>query len=71
MKPWRCRTEHAARIALRTQADSGIDQSGVALTADALGGSYFVENLTLKMKHGAFDYFLGARCDGPKCSPPI
>ncbi len=49
-------TEHAARIALRTQQILAYE-SGVALTADPLGGSYFVENLTLKMEHGAFDYF--------------
>lgn len=29
----------------------------MAQTVDPLGGSYFVENLTLKMEQGAFDYF--------------
>ena len=32
-------------------------ESGVAQTVDPLGGSYFVENQTLDMEKGAFDYF--------------
>jgi methylmalonyl-CoA mutase N-terminal domain/subunit len=49
-------TEEAARIALRTQQIIAYE-SGVAQTVDPLGGSYFVEKLTLKMEQGAFDYF--------------
>jgi methylmalonyl-CoA mutase N-terminal domain/subunit len=49
-------TEEAARIALRTQQIIAYE-SGVAATVDPLGGSYFVEDLTLKMEQGAFDYF--------------
>ncbi len=49
-------TEHAARIALRTQQVIAYE-SGVAQTVDPLGGSYFVEKLTLDMEQGAFDYF--------------
>jgi methylmalonyl-CoA mutase, N-terminal domain len=49
-------TEEAARIALRTQQILAYE-SGVAQTVDPLGGSYFVENLTLKMERGAFEYF--------------
>ena len=49
-------TEEAARIALRTQQILAYE-SGVAHTVDPLGGSYFVENLTLKMEQGAFAYF--------------
>ena len=49
-------TEEAARIALRTQQIIA-DESGVAQTVDPLGGSYFLENLTLQMENGAFDYF--------------
>jgi len=49
-------TEEAARIALRTQQILAYE-SGVAQTADPLGGSYFVERLTLDMENGAFDYF--------------
>ena len=49
-------TEEAARIALRTQQIIAYE-SGVAQTVDPLGGSYFLENLTLQMEHGAFDYF--------------
>ena len=49
-------TEEAARIALRTQQILAYE-SGVAQTVDPLGGSYFVENLTLKMEHGACEYF--------------
>src|SRR5262245_43656213 len=49
-------TEEAARIALRTQQIIA-HESGVAQTVDPLGGSYFVEKLTLDMEQGAFDYF--------------
>ena len=49
-------TEDAARIALRTQQILAYE-SGVAGTADPLGGSYFVERLTLDMEKGALEYF--------------
>jgi methylmalonyl-CoA mutase N-terminal domain/subunit len=49
-------TEEAVRIALRTQQIIAYE-SGVANTVDPLGGSYFVERLTLDMENGAFDYF--------------
>src|SRR5271165_804937 len=49
-------TEEAARIALRTQQIIAYE-SGVTQTADPLGGSYFLETLTLQMENGAFDYF--------------
>jgi methylmalonyl-CoA mutase N-terminal domain/subunit len=49
-------TEEAARIALRTQQIIAYE-SGVTQTVDPLGGSYFVERLTLDMERGAFDYF--------------
>jgi methylmalonyl-CoA mutase, N-terminal domain len=49
-------TEDAARIALRTQQVIAYE-SGLAQTVDPLGGSYFVEKLTLDMEKGAFDYF--------------
>jgi methylmalonyl-CoA mutase N-terminal domain/subunit len=49
-------TAEAARIALRTQQVIAYE-SGVAQTVDPLGGSYFVEKLTLDMEKGAFDYF--------------
>src|SRR6201999_2521397 len=49
-------TEEAVRIALRTQQIIAYE-SGVAQTVDPLGGSYFVERLTLDMESGAFDYF--------------
>jgi len=49
-------TEEAVRIALRTQQILAYE-SGVAQTVDPLGGSYFVERLTLDMEKGAFDYF--------------
>jgi methylmalonyl-CoA mutase N-terminal domain/subunit len=49
-------TEEAARIALRTQQIIGYE-SGVAQTVDPLGGSYFLEKLTLEMEKGALDYF--------------
>ncbi|HXY78383.1 MAG TPA: methylmalonyl-CoA mutase family protein [Candidatus Acidoferrales bacterium] len=49
-------TEEAARIALRTQQIIAYE-SGIAQTVDPLGGAYFVENQTLQMETGAFDYF--------------
>jgi methylmalonyl-CoA mutase N-terminal domain/subunit len=49
-------TEEAARIALRTQQIIAYE-SGVTQTVDPLGGSYFLEALTLQMEKGAFDYF--------------
>src|SRR5579883_2230531 len=49
-------TEDAARIALRTQQIIAYE-SGVADVVDPLGGSYFLEKLTLDMEQGAFDYF--------------
>ncbi|MGH9540777.1 MAG: acyl-CoA mutase large subunit family protein [Terriglobales bacterium] len=49
-------TEQAATIALRTQQIIA-HESGVANTVDPLGGSYFVEKLTLEMEQGAFAYF--------------
>ena len=49
-------TEEAARIALRTQQIIAYE-SGVTQTVDPLGGSYFLENLTLQMEEGALDYF--------------
>ncbi len=49
-------TEEAVRIALRTQQIIAYE-SGVAQTVDPLGGSYFLERLTLDMEKGAFDYF--------------
>src|SRR3954464_10564140 len=49
-------TEEAARIALRTQQIIAYE-SGAPQTVDPLGGSYFLENLTLRMEEGAFDYF--------------
>jgi methylmalonyl-CoA mutase N-terminal domain/subunit len=49
-------TEEATRIALRTQQIIAYE-SGVTQTVDPLGGSYFVENQTLQMEEGAWDYF--------------
>ncbi|HST78417.1 MAG TPA: methylmalonyl-CoA mutase family protein, partial [Verrucomicrobiae bacterium] len=44
-------TQEAARIALRTQQIIAYE-SGVTQTVDPLGGSYFVEKLTLDMEKG-------------------
>jgi len=49
-------TEHAARIALRTQQILA-HESGVTNTADPLAGSYFLERLTLDMEKGCWEYF--------------
>src|SRR4051794_9913074 len=49
-------TEEAVRIALRTQQIIA-HETGVASTADPLGGSYFVEALTDELEAKAYDYF--------------
>ena len=49
-------SEEAARIALRTQQIIAYE-SGVTQTVDPLGGSYFLERLTLDMERGGFEYF--------------
>ncbi len=48
-------TEEAARIALRTQQVVAYE-SGVPMTADPLGGSYYVEALTNEVEAKAWDY---------------
>jgi methylmalonyl-CoA mutase N-terminal domain/subunit len=49
-------TEQAVRIALRTQQIIA-HETGVANTADPLGGAYFVEALTDRMEELAYAYF--------------
>jgi methylmalonyl-CoA mutase N-terminal domain/subunit len=49
-------TAQAATLALRTQQILA-HESGVANTVDPLGGSYFLERLTLDMQRGAREYF--------------
>src|SRR4051794_3502835 len=49
-------TEHAVRIALRTQQVIA-HETGVTSTAHPLGGSYFVEALTDRLERDAYDYF--------------
>jgi methylmalonyl-CoA mutase N-terminal domain/subunit len=49
-------TAEAATLALRTQQIIA-HESGVTNTVDPLGGSYFVERLTLDMERGAKEYF--------------
>jgi methylmalonyl-CoA mutase N-terminal domain/subunit len=49
-------TAEAATLALRTQQVIA-HESGVTNVVDPLGGSYFVERLTLDMEKGARDYF--------------
>ncbi|HET8565723.1 MAG TPA: methylmalonyl-CoA mutase family protein [Solirubrobacterales bacterium] len=53
-------TEEAVRVALRTQQIIATE-TGVASTADPLGGSWFVEKLTDEMEEAAYGYF--ARID--------
>jgi methylmalonyl-CoA mutase, N-terminal domain len=48
-------TEHAVRIALRTQQVIGFE-SGVTDTVDPLGGSYFVESMTNEIEARATEY---------------
>ena len=49
-------SEHAVKIALRTQQVIA-HETGAASTADPLGGSYFVEELTDELERQAYDYF--------------
>src|SRR5262249_37425654 len=49
-------TEHAARIALRTQQIIA-HETGVTKTVDPFGGSYFLETLTNNMERGCWEYF--------------
>jgi methylmalonyl-CoA mutase N-terminal domain/subunit len=54
-------TEHAAKIALRTQQVVGYE-SGITDTVDPLAGSWFVESLTDEVEKGAWEYL--DRIDG-------
>jgi methylmalonyl-CoA mutase N-terminal domain/subunit len=49
-------TEEAVRVALRTQQVIA-HETGVASTADPLGGSYFVEAMTDRMEQRCYEYF--------------
>jgi methylmalonyl-CoA mutase N-terminal domain/subunit len=53
-------TEHAVRLALRTQQVIA-HETGVVNTIDPLGGSYYLEQLTDELERQAYDYF--ARID--------
>jgi methylmalonyl-CoA mutase, N-terminal domain len=48
-------TEHAAKIALRTQQVIG-HETGVTHTVDPLGGSYYIESLTDEIERRVTDY---------------
>jgi methylmalonyl-CoA mutase N-terminal domain/subunit len=49
-------TEHAVRLALRTQQVIA-HETGVVNSIDPLGGSYYLEQLTNKLERQAYDYF--------------
>jgi methylmalonyl-CoA mutase, N-terminal domain len=49
-------TEHAVKIALRTQQVIA-HETGVPNAIDPLGGAYFVEDLTNRLEAEAYDYF--------------
>ena len=49
-------TEHAVRLALRTQQVIA-HETGVVNTIDPLGGSYYVEHLTNELERQAYEYF--------------
>ena len=49
-------TEHAARIALRTQQVIA-HESGAVSTIDPLGGSWYLEDLTNRLEAEAYEYF--------------
>jgi len=53
---WALPTEAAVTLALRTQQVIA-HESGVAGTVDPLGGSFFVEKLTLETERACYDYF--------------
>jgi methylmalonyl-CoA mutase N-terminal domain/subunit len=53
---WALPTEEAVTLALRTQQVLACE-SGVTHTVDPLGGSYFVEKLTLETERACYDYF--------------
>jgi len=52
---WALPTEDAVTVALRTQQVIA-EETGVALTIDPLGGSYYLEKLTDQMEAAALDY---------------
>jgi methylmalonyl-CoA mutase N-terminal domain/subunit len=52
---WALPTEEAVTVALRTQQIIA-DETGVPLTIDPLGGSYYVESLTDRMEAAALEY---------------
>jgi methylmalonyl-CoA mutase N-terminal domain/subunit len=56
-------TEHAVKIALRTQQVLA-HETGAASTIDPLGGSYFLEDLTNRLEAEAYDYFERIRALG-------
>jgi methylmalonyl-CoA mutase N-terminal domain/subunit len=49
-------TEHAVKIALRTQQIIA-EETGVASTIDPLGGSWYIEDLTNRLEAQAYEYF--------------
>jgi methylmalonyl-CoA mutase N-terminal domain/subunit len=53
---WALPTEEAVTLALRTQQVLA-HESGVTNTVDPLGGSYFIENLTLENVRACSEYF--------------
>ncbi len=57
---WALPTEEAVTVALRTQQVLA-EETGVALTVDPLGGSYYLETLTDRMEAAALEYI--ARID--------
>ena len=56
-------TEHAVRLALRTQQVIA-HETGVTSTIDPLGGAYFVEELTNRLEAQAHEYFEQIRALG-------
>jgi methylmalonyl-CoA mutase, N-terminal domain len=56
-------TEHAVKIALRTQQVIA-HETGVVNTIDPLGGSYYLEDLTNRLEAAAYEYFERIRALG-------
>jgi methylmalonyl-CoA mutase N-terminal domain/subunit len=59
-QPFALPTEHAVKLALRTQQVIA-HETGVASTIDPLGGSYYLEDLTNRLEQEAYDYFARIR----------
>jgi len=63
VETWALPTEEAVTVALRTQQIIA-EETGVPLTADPLGGSYYLERMTDQMEAAALEYIAPRRAGG-------